>query len=856
MAEARPPAEASRPDAPVDPTPGRRGAAVRVLALAALLAAPTVVLAPQLAGRPPILPGLPLTWWALAIAFAATESVVMVIQIKREAQTVSLSELPLVLGLCFATPVQLLAGRLIGSLVVLVAVRRSSPLKTTFNLAMYGAETALAAVAFDAIARHDSAASPRLWLAAYVATYLANALSEVALAAVFAVYEGRPRPRTLARDILTTGQPTTAVVVTTALVAATSLSYSPAAAIPLTACALLLLLAYRSYARLADQHLSLERLHGFTRAVSATPEAETLLRNVLSEAKHLLHAEHAEAVFVGTDPGGLARIRLGPTGRLARLEEPVTPADHWLLSQVLHDGRPLLVPRAAKEPQARNWLAAHTLREAVAVPMPGVTGMIGVLIVGDRMGDVRAYDDSDVQLLTTVANHAGLALGSGQLAERLRHDANHDRLTGLPNRPSLQRHLAAALQVLDDGAGPGIAVLLMDLDQFKEVNDALGPEQGDRLLVDVAGRLARFAGPDRYVARLGGDEYAVAAPAGTPDDALHLARQLLQCLEPPFELSGLRVPVRASLGIALAPDHADDVGTLLRLAHQAMYEAKTSGRSLCLYRPGPDGPHPTRLALISDLRSTLEHHALDIHVQPQARLTDDRVIGVEVLARWHHPAHGSVSPDEFIPLAERHGLIPELTAQILDQGLAACRQWRSAGEDLAVAVNLSASSLNDPDLIHLVVDALGRHQIPSTRLTLEVTESSVMTDPARAICVLHQLRDLGIRLSVDDFGTGYSSLSYLKQLPVHEVKIDRAFVGGLGHGGDDLAIVQAIVDLGHHLGLTVVAEGAEDAAAWDLLRTIGCDLVQGWYLSRPMPPDNLLPWLTSRRTNATGPGLR
>jgi EAL domain-containing protein (putative c-di-GMP-specific phosphodiesterase class I) len=227
------------------------------------------------------------------------------------------------------------------------------------------------------------------------------------------------------------------------------------------------------------------------------------------------------------------------------------------------------------------------------------------------------------------------------------------------------------------------------------------------------------------------------------------------------------------------------------------------------------------------------------------------VVAVEALARWHHPAHGSVGPDEFIPLAEKHGLIRELTAQILDQTLAACGRWRSAGEDLCVSVNVSASVLNDPDLVRLVVETLGRHEVASSRLTLEVTESSVMTNPARAISVLHELRNLGIRLSVDDFGTGYSSLSYLKQLPVHEVKVDRAFVGGLGHGADDLAIVRAIVDLGHHLGLQVVAEGAEDAATWDLLRAIGCDLVQGWYLARPMPPDDLLPWL-ARRTAPAG----
>jgi EAL domain-containing protein (putative c-di-GMP-specific phosphodiesterase class I) len=257
--------------------------------------------------------------------------------------------------------------------------------------------------------------------------------------------------------------------------------------------------------------------------------------------------------------------------------------------------------------------------------------------------------------------------------------------------------------------------------------------------------------------------------------------------------------------------------------------------------------------LVSELRTALNHRDLEVHVQPQARLDTGRVVSVEALARWHHPTLGTVGPDEFIPIAERSGLVGLLTSHVLDRSLAAVAAWRRQGHDLSIAVNLSTRSLHDADLLPQVSKLLRRHGVPASRLTLEVTESSVMADPARAIALLHQLRDLGVRLSVDDFGTGYSSLSYLKRLPVQEVKIDRSFVTGLcDQGSEDVAIVRAIVDLGRHLGLDVVAEGVEDQQTWDLLASMGCDLVQGWHLGKAMPVGALVPWLAVPAPRVSG----
>jgi diguanylate cyclase (GGDEF)-like protein len=412
----------------------------------------------------------------------------------------------------------------------------------------------------------------------------------------------------------------------------------------------------------------------------------------------------------------------------------------------------------------------------------------------------------------------------------------------------LQRQLGSALGDVRDRRTPGAAVMILDLDGFKDVNDTLGHQQGDLLLVEVATRLSSAVGDAGTVARLGGDEFAVVID-GTADEetVLRVGRRILSALEQPVALDGLEVEVGGSLGVALAPVHGSDPAALLRRADLAMYDAKASGRGLRLYGPELDTNNPRRLMLVSELRTALQHDQIDVHLQPKARLVDGEVVGVEALVRWTHPELGPLPPDEFVGVAERSGLIGALTARVLDLALAANAQCRSRGIDLHVAVNLSTRSLRDTDLVDEVSRALARHGVPSDRLTLEITESSVMADPARAVAVLHRLRELGVRLSVDDFGTGYSSLSYLKRLPVQEVKIDRSFVSGLADGTDDLAIVRSIIDLGGHLGLQVVAEGVEDQDTWDLLRSMGCDLVQGWHLSRALPAPELPTWLAAHR---------
>ena len=827
-----------------------------VLAVIAVLLGIGAVLGLPFLQRGPFLPSAPLSWWVLAIAFAAIETSVLHIQRSREARSISMSELPLVLGLFFASPIALLVGRLVGCAATLVALNRCPPLKTFFNLALFTAETAVSLAVFSTVTSWGDGHIVMAWVGAYAAAFAANVLGGGAIAVVIAVHDGRLQPRALVAEAVA-GQGAVPMVVTVGLVAVTSLDASTESAWLLAAFGALLLLAYRAYASLADRHLNLERLYRFSQLVSTSPEIDQVMTSVLEEAKELLRSDRASAAFIGPDGAVIARVRLGTSGRLTRSEEPSTPEDDWVLRHVVADGQSLLMPRTTRDPAAQRWLESYGMREAVAVPLNGGTGVVGVLVVADRQGDVRTFEQNDVLLLETVANQAGVALRNGELIGQLRHEALHDALTGLPNRTNLQRRLGYALDDVLAGRTTGAAVMILDLDNFKEVNDTLGHQHGDLLLVEVAARLTAAVGAAGSVARLGGDEFAILVPdSGDENRVLRVGRRVLRSLEHPVSLDGLEVEIGGSMGIALAPIHADDPAALLKRADMAMYDAKTSTRGLRLYEPEIDTNNPRRLTLVSELRAALQNGEIEVHVQPQGRLSDGQVVGVEALARWRHPELGNVSPDEFIPIAERSGLIGPLTTYVLDSSLAACAEWRARGHDIGVAVNLSTRSLHDADLVEEVDRLLRRHGVPAHRLTLEVTEGSVMADPARAVALLHRLRDLGVRLSVDDFGTGYSSLSYLKRLPVQEVKIDRSFITSLREGSEDVAIVRAIVDLGRHLRLEVVAEGIEDQETWDLLASMGCDLGQGWHLGRPMPGAELQPWLRSRDNARSRGGLR
>ncbi len=845
-----------------EPTGSRLRAAFRaptahvLLLVAALLASSVALWRPahvELAGT-----GLApdLRWPVLAVLFALAEVSVLHVQVRREAQAISLSEIPLVLGLFFVPPGHLVAARLVGSLAVLAFHRRQAVLKLCYNFAALLAGTVIALAVFHAVAGPTPGSGPRSWVAAYLAVAAAGALDATATSLVIGLYERTLRITAIVRDSLS-GAPMSAAVGTVALVAVIALRQDGRTAYLLLAVLGVLLVSFRAYASLSERHLSLERLYRFSQVVSSSPEVDEVLRSILMQAKELLRSEFAEVVFLTPDrkEAGL-RVGLSRTNRLERGSGDELALPEWVRARVVSSSLPALLPRGSRDDDIRAYLQRREMREAIVAPLRGDAGVVAVMLVADRMGDVRTFDAEDVRLLETVANHAGVALQNSRLIEQLRHDALHDGLTELPNRALLQRRTLDALDAMAMGSLPGLAVMIMDLDSFKEVNDTLGHQHGDELLVEIGTRLATTAGPEATVARLGGDEFAVLFPgAAQPDVALELGRQLLRALEQPVTLNELDIEVGASLGVALAPEHACDVSGLLKRADIAMYAAKGSTGGLRLYEPAMDTSSPQRLALVGELRQAIALDQLVVYVQPKATLADGRITDVEALVRWQHPVHGLLPPDEFVPVAERSGLIRPLTMTVLRTALTACESWRAVGVDVGMAVNLSARSLLDLALADDVGRLLRTHHLPPKMLTLEITESSIMTDPNRTIGLLVRLSEMGVQLSVDDFGTGYSSLSYLKRLPVNEVKIDRSFVTAMDTDADDAAIVRSIVDLGANLSLRVVAEGVEQPATWQQLAELGCDSAQGYLLSRPMPTADFPDWLAAYDARRRSGGL-
>jgi diguanylate cyclase (GGDEF)-like protein len=492
-----------------------------------------------------------------------------------------------------------------------------------------------------------------------------------------------------------------------------------------------------------------------------------------------------------------------------------------------------------------DYLKMRNAGEALLAPLRYDGRMVGAIAVHDRLGEVRGFSSDDLQLLQTVANHASVALHNEMLIGRLRHDALHDTLTGLANRAQLVNE--ATTQLLQARTRQqSVAVMIIDLNGFKTVNDTLGHHVGDELLRVVADRFVLAGGDGVTVARLGGDEFAVLCEAPNADAAMTVATTLLDSLVEPFVVDQERLHLSGSAGIAMAPEHGTTIGDLLKRADIAMYAAKNGPDSALVYRSDIDVNDPSLLSLMGELREGISTGQVDIEVEPVVDLFTGAIVSAEALVRWHHPTRGKLRPGLFLPLAERNGLIVPLTELVLDRAVAACAAWRAGGDEIGISVNLSARSLLDTMLPGVVADVLRRYDLPSHLLTLEITETIMLSDADRALGLLADLRALGVRLSLDDFGTGYSSLTHLSELPIQQLKIDRSFVSQIMQSDRDSAIVEAVASLARHLDVEVVAEGIETAETAARLRVLGCQYGQGHFFAQSMSADLLPLWVSTR----------
>ena len=823
---------------------GRRAVQWRIAAIAAGLAVlgiPLHAFALRLAA--PVSP-FRLPWWGIALGFALTEGFVIHLHVRRDAHTVSLSEIPFMLGMAAAGGGALIAGRLVGSSLALVLQRRQTLYKLSFNLSLFYLETAASLVVYRLALAGRSPVS----IAGLSAGLLALAVSVVIGGAMVSVAITINQPGRSMGAVVQSMRAGTVISLVSACLAVGSLAVAwrePLALVGVAVIAAAVYGALRFYGSLNQRFEDLEAVYAFTSAVDQSVETDELVEAILVHTRDLFDAELVEVVMSRGVGSTTTSLRRGEESS----RRPAPPAIVGAVGEYLGSGH------AVDLREAPAAIVAHyrsrDVTDGMVALVGGGSGTATMIVVADRRSG-GGFTADERRILEVLARQAGVSLERGRLVDRLRrevgqkeHQALHDALTDLPNRLQFSLVVGEALRKAAD-RGHRVAVLLVDLDRFKEINDTLGHQRGDAILRELSARMSDVLGGDEQLARLGGDEFGILLrEVSGVSEAIEWARRINEVLHRPFLDEGLAIQISGSIGIAIAPEHGTDDTTLLRRADVAMYEAKQSGSTFEVYDPQRDRYSTRRLAMAAELRDAIEGGTLGVHYQPKARLSDGAVIGVEALSRWHHPRHGAVAPDEFIELAERTGLIVPLTEHVLRTAFRDLTRLRSDGHALSMAVNIAASSLNDEEFPDLIARLIGEYDVDPQAVTLEVTETTMMNDSARARLVLGELDELGVSLAIDDFGTGYSSLSYLSSLPVDEVKIDRSFVMDMAVDERLAKIVGSTTALVHSLGLKVVAEGVENRAAWELLAEAGCDIAQGFYLARPMGFTDLSAWLAA-----------
>lgn len=707
----------------------------------------------------------------LVLMIVASGPVVGVV-IRRQSVAVTLTDVPLLLALYFLPPLTVVIIYTLSSLITHLRHRLAAP-KLWFNVARAAAGASLGTLVLHALPLTRSAGLAT-WLGLCLAVSMVILISISSIAAVHTLLQGwqagRETIRALPSVALTTG-----INVSAGLIVLTLLQASWWSLVPLAALAAGLTVVYRSYAEFFQQHRTLSGMYELSRAISASGQDGTLADALLGRVRALMQAEYATLWLPaqGRHPEILLTARVDDPGLLDTAPTPLR-----LRQKAIEAARPVTVGRGvSSDPEFRTSLAEQGVKDTVIVPLRSGRVMIGTLEVTNRLVDPLHFTQRDVAVLETVAAHAAVALENSRLVDRLRHDANHDALTKLPNRRRVTAAVAEAVKIR--APGEVVALLLFDVDRLRQVNESLGHAAGDKVLIEVAKRLQTCVPSSALVGRAGGDEFLVTLRLESAEAALELAGQLREQIRDEMVFDALSLDVDTAVGVAVHPDHGSDAVTLLQRVDLAATAAKTVPGSVQLYSPALESRSLRRLGLAADLRRALDDGELEVYFQPKVTLRDRRLVGVECLARWEHPAHGTVAPDDFVAVAEHTGQLGRLTEFVLRESLRRSRDWSHGERSLAVSVNLAARTLTDQHFPTLVRELLDEYGVPPQRLTLEITEAGVLDGTERPIPILRRLRDLGVRLSVDDFGTGNSSLAQLRRLPVHEVKVDRSFVQGM-----------------------------------------------------------------------------
>jgi len=842
-------------------------AASRVWTFTVMLAlAGTAIMILGFGGIPRIAEPFQIPWPVIAVAFYVAEINVVEVHFRRETHAFTLSEVPTVIGLFFLSPFEYIAALLVGSGLALIVHQKQPPIRLFLNLAYYFLIGGISVVIFHGLGQFGGAPTPRDWAATFAATLTTCVVGSLVIATAISLSGGAPQYQKLPEMLRFAGGVALANT-SVALLAVTLLWREPWSLWLLGLPVLAIFVAYRAYVSEREKGQRLELLYESSRILQRVPELDSALVALLEHTREMFRAERAEIILYPSAQEATALRTASGIGQPTTTMVPITIAeDDPVHHRIAADGRAY---------RHQNPESIDGVRELMACPLAGESRMIGVMIITNRIAEGTNFGDDDLRLLETIGNQVATALENGQLEqslaelsrlkEQLRHQAYHDPLTNLANRALFAEQVEAVLERREPGGVP--VVLFLDLDDFKLVNDTQGHATGDRLLVAVAERIIACVRGEDVAARLGGDEFGILMiDRSGLDDAINVAGRLLETLTAPFLIQGRELAIGASIGIAAARPAGEHADELLRNADVAMYTAKATGKHrFAVFEPTMHAALVARHELSSELSRSVARGELEVFYQPIVDLQSGDVVGVEALTRWQHPVRGFVPPDEFIRLAEDSGAILALGRWVLHTAASQVVRWQEQlGRSLSLSVNLSPSELQQAAFIGEVEAILAQTRLAPEHLVLEMTETAMFQDAQTTITKLESLRRRGVRIAVDDFGTGYSSLGYLRRFPVDSLKIARDFmasdeaadpagarkrlaattsdpsvaVPGGADPADPWAFAHAIVALGQTLGLSIVAEGIETQAQLERLRTLGCDLGQGYLFLKPVDAPN------------------